>query len=152
MFFWPDDWFEEVIDDSDKAGWMDNEAGFEIFLVSPVHHLVETPQPGQRRLIRRGQSVVEVDETVVDIDILVQCQHQVPVRAKKTRFSYHKFLNFIFRWKFTSRSVGCQKSCLKEVYKPTLQLSFFLLYRRQRHPQYRAQQCHDSPLQSPLKD
>ena len=57
---------------------MDNEAGFEIFLVSPVHHLVETPQPGQRRLIRRGQSVVEVDETVVDIDILVQCQHQVP--------------------------------------------------------------------------
>ena len=57
---------------------MDNEAGFEIFLVSPVDHLVETPEPGERRLVRGGQSVVEVDKTVVDINILVQCQHQVP--------------------------------------------------------------------------
>ena len=146
MIFSPDDWFEEVIDNSDKAGWMDNKTSFEIFLVSPVNHLVETPEPGQRRLVGGGQSVVEVDKTVVDINILVQCQHQVPGK-KLSQCS-----SILFRWKFTSRSVGCQKSCLKEVYKPTPQLSFFLLYRRQRHPQYRAQQCHDSPPQSPLKD
>ena len=60
---------------------MDNKASFEIFLVSPVNHLVETPQPGQRGLVRRGQSVVEVDQTVVDINVLVQCQHQVPGMA-----------------------------------------------------------------------
>ena len=78
LIFSPDDWFEEVIDNSDKAGWMDNKASFEIFLVSPVHHLVETPQPGERRFVSRGETVVEVDKTVVDINILVQCQHQVP--------------------------------------------------------------------------
>ena len=78
LIFSPDDWFEEVIDNSDKAGWMDNKASFEIFLVSPVNHLVETPEPGERRLVRGGQTVVEVDKTVVDINILVQCQHQVP--------------------------------------------------------------------------
>ena len=76
--FSPDDWFEEVVDNSDKAGWMDDKASFQIFLVSPVDHLVETPEPGERRLVRRGQSVVKVDKTVVDINILVQSQHQVP--------------------------------------------------------------------------
>ena len=60
---------------------MDNKAGFEIFLVSPVNHLVETPQPGERGLVRGGETVVEVDKTVVDINILVQCQHQVPVAS-----------------------------------------------------------------------
>ena len=57
---------------------MDNKASFEIFLVSPVNHLVETPQPGEGGLVRGGETVVEVDKTVVDINILVQCQHQVP--------------------------------------------------------------------------
>ena len=57
---------------------MDDKASFQIFLVSPVDHLVETPEPGERRLVRRGQSVVKVDKTVVDINILVQSQHQVP--------------------------------------------------------------------------
>ena len=57
---------------------MDNKASFEIFLVSPVNHLVETPEPGERGLVRGGQTVVEVDQTVVNINVLVQCQHQVP--------------------------------------------------------------------------
>ena len=70
---------------------MDNKASFEIFLVSPVNHLVETPQPGERRLVRRGETVVEVDKTVVDINILVQCQHQVPggVNTSQLQFPQH---------------------------------------------------------------
>ena len=57
---------------------MNNEAGFKIFLVSPVHDLVEAPEPGEWRLVGRVETMVEVAKTVVNIYILVQSQHQVP--------------------------------------------------------------------------
>ena len=56
---------------------MDDETCFQILLVSPVHHLVEPPEPGQRGLVGGCETVVEVDETVVNVNILVQGQHQV---------------------------------------------------------------------------
>ena len=74
----PDDGFEEIVDHSDKAGGMNDEAGFKIFLVSPVYDLVEAPEPGERRLVRGIKTMMEVDKTVVNIHILVQGQHQVP--------------------------------------------------------------------------
>lgn len=47
----PDDRFEEVVDDSDEAGGVDDEAGLQVLLVPPVHDFVQAPEPREGRFV-----------------------------------------------------------------------------------------------------
>ena len=59
-----DDGFEEVVDNLDEVGRVDDEAGLEVLPVSSVQHLVEAPQPGKRGLVpnNRGEEGLEVTQ------------------------------------------------------------------------------------------
>merc|ERR1719270_1540011 len=51
--------------------------GFQIFLEVPVQNLVETPEPGQWRLVGGGEAVVEIHQGIVHGHVLLQGQDQI---------------------------------------------------------------------------
>ncbi len=57
----PDNRLEEVPNDPDEVGGMNQKEGLQVLLVTPVQSLVRVPQPAQRRLVLRRKAVVEIN-------------------------------------------------------------------------------------------
>jgi hypothetical protein len=57
----PDNRLEEVPNDPDEVGGMNQKEGLQVLLVTPVQSLVRVPKPAQWRLVLRCKAVVEIN-------------------------------------------------------------------------------------------